>query len=513
MTDPLATLLQTALVGTGRQEPAVPAIHGAIGELLQQLAQGADGAPERLLRMAGAVWLCGQAGYVAAPSETTTEPRAPKEGRPAHDSNLNARVLKPLLAEGPERLQFEAFTRLDAAGLRLAPALLPAALEAGRRSVAIRPPLARVLGARGHWLASLNPAWAYAAGGTAGSSAQEQWDHGNLEQRRAAFTAMRQQDASQAREKLAAELAQLNARERAEFVGLMREGLAPKDEAFLDGLLKDRSKEVRQAGAALLMRLPESRHGQAVAAALAPLVRAERGILGRRLYVEAPTAAEPGWRDEGLDAARPQHESLGERAWWLYQLVRNAPLGWWPKHCEMDLPTLLQATAKSEWKEALRRGWRDAVLATGDPSWARALLADWDKKTLGPDHAEVLGVLPLSEREQHWERALTDSSSGVAGVIPTLLQACPPGHTLSPAFSQRMAVAMAREWAPATNHSLRYYIADALCLLDLAALDPVLAAVRRGDPGDAAAQAERIITARRALAQLAIPFSQAPTAP
>lgn len=513
MTGPFETLLKTALVGTSRQEPAAPAIHGPLGELLQQLAQGADGPSERLLRMAGAVWLCSQAGYVEASSETTLEPRAPEETRPAHDSALNARVLKPLLTEGPERLQFEAFTRLDAAGLRLAPALLPAALEAGRKSVAIRPPLTRVLGARGHWLAGLNPAWAYAAGGTAGSSVLERWDHGNLEQRRVAFAAMRRQDAGAAREKLAAELAQLNARERADFVGLMREGLAPEDEAFLDGLLKDRSKEVRQAAAALLMRLPESRHGQAVAAALAPLVRAERGILGRRLNVEAPAAADPGWKDEGLDAARPQHESLGERGWWLYQLVRNAPLAWWPEHGGMDPPALLQATAKSEWKEALRRGWRDAVLATGDTVWARALLADWDKKSLGSDHAEVLAVLPLAEREQHWERALADSSSGVAGVIPMLLQACPPGHILSPAFSQHLAQAMAREWAPGINHSLRYYIADALCLLDVASLEPVLAALRRGDPGEAATQPERIITARRALAQLASPFPQASTAP
>lgn len=512
MTGAFETLLQTALVGTGRQEPGVPAIHGAIGDLLQQVAQGADGAPERLLRMAGAVWLCGQAGYVAVPSETTPDQRAPEEARPAHDSALNARVLKPLLIEGPERLQFEAFTCLDAAGLRLAPALLPAALEAGRRSVAIRPPLSRVLGARGHWLASLNPAWSYAAGGTAGSSEQEQWDHGNAEQRRTAFGAMRRQDAGEAREKLAAELPQLNARERAEFVGLMREGLAPADEAFLDGLLRDRSKEVRQAAAALLMRLSGSRHGQAVATALAPLVHAERGILSRRLNVEAPAAADPGWKDEGLDAARPQHESLGERAWWLYQLVRNAPVGWWTEHCGMDPPTLLQATAKSEWKEALRRGWRDAVLATRDAGWARALLAEWDKKSLGPDQAEVLAVLPPAEREQHWQRAVADSPSGVAGVLPTLLQACPPGHTLSLPFSQRMAEALAREWAP-TNHSLRYYISDALCLLDLAALEPMLAALRQGEPGDAAAQAERIITARRALAQLAPSSPKAPTAP
>lgn len=503
MSSAFQTLVQTALVGTGRQEPAAPAIGGAVGELLQHLARGAEGAPERLLRMAGAASLCDLAGFVAPPSGADPEPRAADETRPANDSSLNARILQPLLAEGPERLQFEAFMCLDAAGLRLAPALLPAALEAGRRSVAIRAPLARVLGARGHWLASRNSAWAYAAGGIASQSVQAQWDHGNTEQRRAAFAAMRREDAAGARDKLAAELAQLNARERAEFVGLMREGLSAADETLLDGLLKDRSKEVRQAAGALLLRLPGSRRGRAMVAALAPLVRTERGMLGLRLHVEAPAAADPAWKDEGLDLARPQSESLGERAWWLYQLARSAPLAWWPAHCGMAPEALLKAAGKSEWKEALLRGWRDAMMATGDIEWARALLADWDGKALGSDRTEVLAALPLAEREQHWERALADKSVGAAGVITTLLQACPPGHTLSGTFSARLATAISREWAPAGNYSLRYVIADALCLLALEALDPVLAALRQAEAGDVTAQADRIIHARRALAQLA----------
>lgn len=502
MTGAFQTLLQTALIGTGRQEPAAPAIGGDVGELLQHLARSADAAPERLLRMAGAVALCERAGHVAAPATAEAGPRAPEETRPVHDNALSARVFQPLLADGPERLQFEAFTRLDAAGLRLAPALLPAALEAGRRSVAIRAPLARVLSARGHWLAGLNSAWGYAAGGTVSESVQARWDHGNTEQRRAAFAAMRRDDADAARERLATELPQINARERAEFVGLMREGLAAADEAFLDRLLHDRSKEVRQAAAALLLRLPESRHGRAVAAALAPLVRTDRGILGVRLQVETPAAADPAWKDEGLDVTRPAHDSLGERAWWLYQLVRNVPLAWWCAHCGMDPAALLKAASKSEWKEALRRGWRDAMLATGDADWARAQLADRDAKSLGGDRAEVLALLPLAEREQHWQWALADSSVNAASAVSMLLQACPPGHTLSSEFSQRLAAAIAREWAPATNYALRYVIADALCLLALDALDPVLAALRQGEAGDAAAQAERIITARRALAQL-----------
>jgi hypothetical protein len=514
--NPFQVLLNTAMVGTGRQEPAA-AVPGAVGQLLDQLAQAPSEASQRLLRMAAVASVCGHAGY-RPPAAQEPIGRSPARGEtlPATDAQLNARVLAPLLAEGPERLQHEAFQRLAGAGLRLAPPLLPAALEAGRQCVAIRGTLAAVLGGRGHWLAAGNPSWKYACGVEAGASPQEQWDHGSPEQRRAVFTLLRAQDAEAARDKLLAELPQLNARERAEFVGLMATGLTAADEAFLDGLLKDRSKEVRQVAAQLLAALPESRHARTVAAALAPLVRPESGLVRKRLVVEAPAAADPAWKDEGLDLSRPAHDSLGERAWWLYQLVRNAPLAWWSAHCDLTPGGVLGATAKSEWKEALWRGWRDAVLATANAAWAQALLEHGNDKSLGHDATALLGVLPLPEREQHWARALDGGAGAVTALLPLLLQACPSGHTLSPAFSVRVADAIHDAWPTADNGSLRYYLDDAICLLDASALPRVLVAVRKRDAtaaGNAGARTERIILARQALALLVPSSTSHPPTP
>lgn len=499
-------LLDVALVGTGRQAPVAPALQGPAGLLLQQIAAGEAPAAHRLLAMAGALSLCEQAGYRPAPAPAAAT-AAPADTVPAAGEALARSVLAPLFADGPDRLQHEAFTALAQAGLRLPPALLPAALEAGRRSLALRPSLARVLGRRGLWLASLNPAWKFAAGADTEAPWQEQWEHGSVEQRRAALAAWRAEDAATARERLAAELPQLSARERADFVALLVPGLSSEDEAFLDGLLKDRSKEVRQAAAQLLLRLPASRHARAMATALAPLVRKESGLLGAKLLVEAPAAADSAWKDEGIDATRPNSESLGERAWWLFQLVRNVPLAWWSDHAGMAPADLIKASGKSEWKEALRRGWRDATLASGDAAWAQALLQDWDEKSLGHDRASVLALLPLREREQHWLRPL--DGAHLYGVLAEILQACPPGHVLSADTSQKLARAMASQLDGGDTLSLRHLVADVLCLLEPSTLEPLANAVRKlGDTPSAnefKLRAERIVAARRALAQLAQP--------
>lgn len=493
-------LLDTALVGTGRQQPVAPAIEGAVGDLLRRI----DRPPaQRLLAMAGVLNLCRQAGYQGAPAAALPA-AAEAEALPFADAQLAETVLEPVLAEGPDRLQHEAFTRLAAAALLLPPAQLPAALDAGRRSTALRVPLSEVMGRRGRWLAALNPSWKFALGADQEAPLEELWDHGSTEQRHAAFIRMRQRDPAAARDKLAAELPQLGARERADFLPLLGPELEPGDESLLDPLLKDRGKEVRMLAGLLLARFPGSRHAQAVVALLAPLVKRERGLLGSHLAVDAPAAADPKWKDEGIDIDRPRHESLGERAWWLYQLARQAPLPWWTAHTGMAPADLYKSAGKGDWSEALRRAWRDATMASGDAAWATVLLRDWDEKALGHDPSDLLAILPLREREEHWQAMLAGNRAQLAALADQLLRACPPGHRLSPGFSSSLARTLAPAWAD--DYGLRHNLPDLLCLLDPAVLEVVANGGKPADDTPAAGEfrqrLHRIAKARQALARL-----------
>ena len=501
------SLLQTALVGTARQP--VPAAQGMAGDefaaLLQAIQDGE--AQGQLLRAAGAVAIGRRAGFVAPGLSPSDAPVAAADERPVlKDSALQA-AIADALASGPLRLQHEGLAALAAAGLRLPHKLLPAALDAGRRAVDLRPAVIPALGERGLWLAARNDEWRYAVGASELADAQTRWDEGSLEQRRAVLAEQRRVDPAAARERLAAELPQLPAKERAALLGALAENIGLDDEALLDAQLKDRARDVRQAAVELLQRLPASAHVQRIEAFLVPLLSQEGGAW----QLKAPEAADPRWKDDAVDAARPTHESLGERAWWLYQLVRQAPLAWWTTRTGMAPAALLDWAAKGDWKDALLRGWNDAIVATPDFDWCDAMLdrARAQRAWVG----QLLALLPRERRERHWLRELGESGNGVQEVVAFAEQACAPGETPSAELSLKLASALrtrVERGDLVNDYVLRQVLGDAAALLHADALHLLADLPRAAEesPGlaNALSDTARIVRARQLFSTLLLPL-------
>ena len=186
---------------------------------------------------------------------------------------------------------------------------------------------------------------------------------------------------------------------------------------MLERLRTDRSREVRQAALGLLLRLPASAHVGRAIARLEPLLKQERVLLRKRWVIDAPPAAGADWNDDNLDAARPKNESLGERAWWLCQLVRQVPLSWWTRHTGMTAAELNAWAGETDWREALWRGWRDVLHRAPDASWCEAFLDRWPSTLPAGDRDAVLSLLPPAARERHWQQQLIASSASIAAVV------------------------------------------------------------------------------------------------
>jgi hypothetical protein len=434
-------LLPTAMVGTDRHAGAWPRWPGDIGELVAQLADNAD-APATALRIAAVLATCGLAGAQGERWEAALPPPAADESLPALNDAPLLRLISWAFGDGPPRLHQVICLALAEAGHRLPVALLPAALELGRRSLALRQVLIPVLGERGLWLASQRDDWRYAAGVGVTDEADARWSDGTIEQRRAFLADERRRDPAAARERLAAVLPELPARERAELVGELALGLGDEDEALLDTLRNDRSKEVRQVALGLLLRLPKAAHPRRAAARIEALLKQERVLLRKRWQIDAPTEAGADWKADQVDATRPQHESLGERAWWLYQLVRQVPLGWWTQHTELTPAELLGWAKGTDWAEALLRGWRDVLFAAPDFAWCEALLDGWPRKLLRDDPSSVLALLPLERRERYWRQQLNGGKQDLGQLVSHVLAACPAGETLSVEMSTDLARAV-----------------------------------------------------------------------
>jgi len=458
-----AALLPVAMVGTERHAAPLPRWPGAIGAAIAALAdvdRSGDGGIDRtaadVLRAAGILAVCGLAGARPLARAERAHEAAAHDVQPLVDDPALVSAFSWAMRSGPERLKHEFLLRFAQAGVRLPHAVLPLALEQARQSSSLRALLQPVLGERGVWLARQREDWHFAAGiVTENDHDPRQWSEGTLEQRKAFLASERARDAGAARERLAAALPELAARERAELARALAVGLTLADEPLLDQLRTDRAQDVRAVALELLLRLPEAAHPRRAGERLAALLSRGPLLTGRRWSIEPPVQADDDWKADQVEAT-VGISGMGQRAWWLYQLARQVPLGWWTTHLGQDARHVAAWADGSDWAEPLWQAWRDVLSRAPDRAWAEALLDEWPKtaapRRLLGDRELVLGMVSPQARERHFEAQLKSTDASLATQIQALAAGCESGQTISPRLStlvlQRVHQALATE-APA----------------------------------------------------------------
>ncbi|GAB3145198.1 DUF5691 domain-containing protein [Microbispora hainanensis] len=321
--------------------------------------------------------------------------RRPGRGRPPAPAAAETMPLVPgaaadrlarMLAGEQSRLLTEWLETAAARRVRVPAEMIPGLLDLGARDRSIRACLGAVTGARGRWLAGLNPAWAYLLAEPAHVPPDEVWELGTSGDRRAFLAALRHRDPAAARELLERGWSAETPEDRSVFVPILADGLGMADEPFLESVLDDRRREVRQAAADLLTRLPRSR------LALRMTARARRLVTGNgsRLRAEPPQECDGAMERDGVRARPPA--GMETRGWWLQQVVAHTPLSFWPDHLGMP-PHEIAAARIGDWQREVRMGWTRAAILQRDAAWARAL---FEAEPL----TDLLAVLPPEERSR-----------------------------------------------------------------------------------------------------------------
>ncbi|ALV04889.1 DUF5691 domain-containing protein [Roseateles depolymerans] len=497
-------LLPTLMVGTERQGGPLPEWPGEVGELIAQVGAHANGPAEAVLRVAAVLAPCLLAGV--QPGAAPNAPPAPADAdqRPAPPAALLP-LLQWALQDGPARLHLLVMETLAAAGYRLPPVLLPLALDLGRRSTALRAALLRALGERGLWLAAQREEWRYAAGAAGDEPQDTHWTDGTLEQRRAFLLHERRMAPAAARERLAQALPELPAKERVELLPVLQARIGPEDEPLLERCRADRSREVRDLAVQLLMQVDGAAHTRRAQGRLAALLRSTDSRKGPGWALDAPTAVAPDWEADQIVPVRPQHDSLGDRAWWLYQLVRQVPVGWWTAQTGLAPAQLLQWAATTDWAEALSRGWLDALAATREPDWCEAFLAALRPDAAGranplsPRSAQLLQWLPQERRERHWQRHVDEAQLPLA----VLLSACLDGQGLGLPLSQamtRLVLARARDGKLKEDYGARPLLAEFCAVIHPDCLDDFATVTQFQRDGETASHADAMTAVSQAVA-------------
>ena len=370
---PWDELVKAALLGTERQPFSAPAVGGALGAALSRIPRDA---PDRaLLAAAATVAAVRRAGTVPPVHAAATVQPAGRDDLPPV-SQRAAQHLQAMSSGNHADLLPEWLSAVAAAGRRVPDVALPRLLDAARSGQELREPLSAVLGKRGRWLAARNPDWSYAAGaadpwsGTEG--AEEAWQTGQRAARLSLLTRLRHGDPARARALLESTWPQEPAEDRAKFLASFVAGLSPQDEPFLEAALDDRSRDVRRAAADLLARLPGSQLVRRMTDRATPLLAWKAGKKPA-VQVKLPGPPDKAAERDGIDP-RSGDPRVGQKQWWLRQVVSAVPPSTWSKQWRASPAEVLAAVRQSGYEAALVLAWAHAAARHRDAAWAEAIL-------------------------------------------------------------------------------------------------------------------------------------------
>jgi hypothetical protein len=109
----------------------------------------------------------------------------------------------------------------------------------------------------------------------------------------------------------------------------------------------------------------------------------------RRLEITLPEALDKAAIRDGINAKPPAQQKIGERAYWLMQMIAIARPAHWCERFRCDIETLIAAALSTDYAVDLLLALSDASIRHRDTAWIAALSTQW---LAWSDHAELQGV-------------------------------------------------------------------------------------------------------------------------
>lgn len=361
--------VKTAVVGSERQDLtlSLPA-----GSELERLCSQLETTPIEayLLKVSGILTTYRQASW-----RPTSDPLPQLDPCDLDDlplcSERSRQLLEMILDKTHRQVLPEWLTLATQAGQRIPGDLLPSVLDQGRQQKDLRDRIQPVLGKRGRWLASQNPAWGYACGSEPLESGD--WKTGDTHQRLALLKQIGPQDPVQIRQWIRSTWSEDGADFRASCLQILGETLSPEDLPWLTEVFDtDRSKQVRAEAAELLSRLPDSELCQRMRDRVEPLLTLTHSAdQTPHVKVSLPTEFTPDLLQDGISKTSESH--LGEKAGWLAEMLARIPASEWCQRWDLAPESLLQAI-EAQWLDLFLEGWGKAVYRFQEHDWVEPLL-------------------------------------------------------------------------------------------------------------------------------------------
>jgi len=402
-------LTKPAILGTERQAFSLPKTQSPLSSLWAQLETMAPA--EKLLHSAA---LLTEYRRIARQPLSFDEkpPLVPSQAETLPQCTAKAvELLRSILQEDNSNLQSalikEWLRLLQAADQRVPFELLPILLDKAKQEKNLWPYLKHTMGQRGHWLIQLNPDWQALSDTLETTDVQEErWDTGSHVARLSYLQQVRAIEPSKARALLAATWQQETAQARQAFLATFWTQLSLEDEAFLENCLKDRSQIVRQLATQMLGSL-ESRFLKQLLERLSTYISVKKIRLKTTLEIKLPIKYE--WAQEGIKEKPPSSSKMGEKAWWLYQMLLLVRPSFLLAYFELSAESYLKILRRTDFADMLSNALTVATQIHKDHSVATVLVRQ-SKKVL-QTLTDLAAVFSEKERDTLLQEYLKTSKA------------------------------------------------------------------------------------------------------
>ena len=357
----IASIKKSLLLGTSRAgAQAQTDLPAALQDTVFADAQNQTGSPESALwERIAALDLWTRAGTQALAFTTNHAEIAADENLKPCPQQAETKLFLLLQGTYPE-LRFEWLTLARQHACHLPYKFLPAMLDLARTQVVFRPYVVEVMGARGKWLASQNPAWNWHA--DACQAEDGLWQTGTLEQRLEMLRLSRSKDPELGRTMLQEVWSTEPPEHRIRLIQCLKENLSLADQEFLELALDDKRKEVRATAQALLLTMPDSLLEQRMRARLDNLLSIRPDIIGdTELIVSLPLERDKAMQRDGIGSTT--YHGVGEKAGWLLDMLAAVSPLYWSEKWQLSPVQLFALAAKTDYQQVLLTGWATALQA------------------------------------------------------------------------------------------------------------------------------------------------------
>jgi len=402
-------LTKHAILGTGRQPFSLPNHQSPLSKLWAQLETQAS--EEKLLHGAALLTEYRRAGWQPPTHEMQSIPSQP-ETLPQCTAKA-ASSLRMIWQEDNRDIQTSLLREwlhlAQTAGQRVPFELLPLLLDNAKKYKKLWPLLLDTIGQRGHWLAKLNQDWQYFAAEVLGD--KDTFTIGSHSARLAYLQQCRATNPPQARELLATSWQQEAAQERQEFLTILWNQLSLADADFLENCLNDRSQTVRQIAAQMLGSLADSRLLKQMLERLSHYIRVKKGRLKPTLEINLPAKYDQKWASEGIKEKSPSYPKMGEKAWWLCQMLLRVRPSFLLAQLELSAESYLKMLRKTDFADMLYDTLITATKIHRDNLLAITLVKKSKAKDFLNTLSQLAEALPDVERERLLQEYLKSHKS------------------------------------------------------------------------------------------------------